>query len=106
MTDVWRKPLTQLLAHLTGALDQVDRPKVQLPHGAYIGLSRRGDGRRVLRIARAQAPRDEAGRKRWRVELDTFRKHLGLADWKLNYEAPQAGVAAAFVEPAQQEMAL
>lgn len=106
-TEVWRRPLRELLADLTARLDAGEsRPRVKLAHGAYLGLSRRPNGQRVLRIARAVAPRDETGRKRWRLELDVFRKQLGLEAWAQASQAPITGVAAAFVEPAQESLAL
>jgi hypothetical protein len=96
--ELWRRPLRELLAHLTEQLEHCERPKVKLPHGAFLSLSRRPSGERVLRIARDTRPADEKGWKRWRLELDTFRAQLGLQNWAQAPLVPEAGVAHAFLE--------
>jgi hypothetical protein len=102
VSDPWRGRLRELLPHLTNRLATCERPKVQLPHGAYLSLSRRPTGQRVLRIARLTTPRDEKGWRAWRLELDTFKKQMGLEGWAHAAQEPIAGVAAAFVEPEQE----
>jgi len=100
--EAWKSPLRGLVETLTARVDGRGREfqaSVRLTRGAYVALRRRLDGRRVVRIARALAPKDEKGTKLWLAELAIFRKQLGLEAWSFLDESPRSGVAAAFVEP-------
>lgn len=103
----YRGRLADLLPALQARLLHGEaRPTVRLPRGAYVELRRRPNGQRVVRIARATKPTDDRSWARWRLELRTFKVELGLKNWAHAAQAPIAGVAAAFVEPAQEEFSL
>jgi len=100
--EIWRRPLPELLPYLTEKLVFEERPKIRLPHGAFLSLSRRPNGQRILRIARDRKPVNERGEKMWRLELDTFGRLMGLEGWEPVAQAPIAGVAMAFIEPVRK----
>ncbi len=56
------------------------------------------DGRRVLRIARPEAPANDRARDRWATELATFHTHLGTGHWQRLPDEESQGVAARFLE--------
>lgn len=70
-----------------------------LTHGALVGLQLESDGRRLVRIARAEKPATEHARGRWASELEIFVRHLGIAGWSQTEEADAAGVAVRYLEP-------
>jgi hypothetical protein len=74
-----------------------------LPHGALVGLIRKSDGVRMLRIARRERPED-GKRIAWDRELATFLRHFGCESWTRRDDDSATGVAAEFTEPREPGM--
>ena len=54
-----------------------------MPRGALVALRvRPEDFRKEFRIARKEAPADEAAAAKWYQEVAVFAKHLGCEGWK------------------------
>lgn len=79
----WRKPLRDLLPYLSvGAAREYPRwCGVILPSGARVALRAVIGAGRELAIYRREPTVTPDAHRRWRSELATFEKHLGLADW-------------------------
>lgn len=95
----WSGRLSELLTVLTiEAAEQPERwSKRLLKHGALVALQLEA-GRRVVRIARPEAPADARARERWEFELGTFVKHLGITGWPRSADPDAGGVAVRYVE--------
>lgn len=92
-TDIptWRgKPLRGLFSFMERALLQLESvagdrgpnyAKAALPSGARLSLRRRESGRLRLWIYRTEPPMCQDWRRRFEVELNTFRKHFDIEHW-------------------------
>lgn len=79
----WRRPLRDLMGYLSvGAAREYPRwCAVILPSGARVAM--RADietGREIVIYRREPATASDAQR-RWRNELATFERHLGIGEW-------------------------
>lgn len=77
----------------------------QLSHGALVSLQLETDGRRLVRIARAEAPANQRARERWESELEIFARHLGTTSWQRRDDPEAKGAAALYLELWQGETA-
>src|SRR5690349_2144944 len=80
---VYRGRLAALLPVLS--IEAQQKPEGQwayrvLPNGALVAVKYEGT-RRVVRLAREEAPANFDGWKKWQKECETFVKHLGLGMW-------------------------
>lgn len=96
----WNGQLSELLGVLS--LEAMEKPgrwaHRQLRGGALVAILLGPERRRILRIARADAPANDRARERWAFELATFHKYLGTAHWQPMTDEQVTGVAARFLE--------
>lgn len=68
--------------------------------GALIACRMRDDLGYDVRIARPGKPATDDGWRRWRNEIDVFRRELGIQRWTVDDDPDAPGVAVIFSEPA------
>lgn len=84
--SAWSGKLSELLEVLTGECrageDGCWAYRV-LRHGALVAVQVDSSDRdrRIVRIARKEAPSSEQGKKAWEHEVETFKRHLGIESW-------------------------
>jgi hypothetical protein len=69
-----------------------------LTHGALVAVQLGPDGRRIVRIARAQRPENERAWGRWASEVEVFQRHLGIGTWQPQQDEEASGAAVRFLE--------
>ena len=67
--------------------------------GALVACRLRNDLGYDVRIARPEKPVTDDGWRRWRNEIDVFRRELGIERWQVRDDPDAAGVAVILSEP-------
>jgi hypothetical protein len=83
----WTRPLAELKAELRAAAFRARGRWAWyiLPHGAVVSMrvDENAFPYREMRIARRDAPKDDKARAAWQREIDTFREHLDVMNWRV-----------------------
>ena len=98
---IWTDRLSGLLPRLKREAEKTPGRWAHrgLRGGALVACRLRNDLGYDVRIARETKPATEDGWRRWRVEVGTFRRELGIEGWRVRDDPDAAGVAVILSEP-------